>query len=54
MGKQAWRESGFGIPADHEELQLQTARLEQMTTELSAKLEEKGAELEAARTATAS
>ncbi|MFF3330654.1 hypothetical protein ACFYWX_14015 [Streptomyces sp. NPDC002888] len=51
MGKQAWRESGLGAPADHEELQRQVTRLEQMNTELTAQLEERDAELEAARAA---
>ncbi|MEU3616387.1 DUF6262 family protein [Streptomyces sp. NPDC006872] len=51
MGKQAWRESGLGAPADHEELQRQVTRLEQMNTDLTAQLEERDAELEAARAA---
>lgn len=51
LGEQAWRESGLGAPADHEELQRHVARLEQMNTELSATLEERDAELEAARAA---
>jgi hypothetical protein len=51
MGEQAWRESGLGTPADQEELQRQVSRLEQANTELSARLEERDAELEAARAA---
>lgn len=51
MGEHAWRESGLGAPADQEELQRQVARLEQANTELSARLEEGDAELEAARAA---
>ncbi|MFF3129986.1 hypothetical protein ACFVRD_49425 [Streptomyces sp. NPDC057908] len=50
-GEQVWRESGLGAPADHDELQRQVTRLEQTNTELSATLEEKEAELEAARAA---
>ncbi|WP_257039728.1 hypothetical protein [Streptomyces sp. OV198] len=49
MGEQAWRESGLGAPADQEELQRQVSRLEQANTELLARLEERDAELEAAR-----
>ncbi|MCX4596929.1 hypothetical protein OG819_47065 [Streptomyces sp. NBC_01549] len=51
MGEQAWRESGLGAPADQEELQRQGSRLEQANTELLARLEERDAELEAARAA---
>ncbi|MET8771173.1 hypothetical protein [Streptomyces sp. NPDC004658] len=51
MGEQTWRESGLGAPADYEELQRQVVRLEQMNTELTARLEERDAELEAARAA---
>lgn len=48
MGEQAWRELGLGAPADQEELQRRVSRLEQANTELSARLEESGTELEAA------
>ncbi|MEU9291072.1 DUF6262 family protein [Streptomyces sp. NPDC048275] len=48
MGEQAWRESGLGVPADLEELQRQVTRMEQMNTELTARLEERDSELEAA------
>lgn len=51
MGEQAWHESGLGTPADLEELQRQMTRLEQRNTELTAQVEEKDAELEAARAA---
>jgi hypothetical protein len=51
MGEQAWRESGLGAPADQEELQRQVSRLEQANTEPLARLEERDAELEAARAA---
>ncbi len=51
MGEQAWRESGLGAPVDHEELRRQVSRLEQANIELSARLEEREAELEAARAA---
>lgn len=48
MGEQAWRESGLGAATDYEELQRQATRLEQANIELSAKLEETQAELDAA------
>jgi hypothetical protein len=46
-----WRESGVGAPADFEELQRTISRLEQQTVDLTASLEEREAELEAARAA---
>jgi Tfp pilus assembly protein FimV len=49
MGEQVWRDSGLGAPVDVEELQRRVASLEQMNTELTAQLEERDAELEAAR-----
>lgn len=51
LGEQAWRESGLGAPVDREELQRQVCRLEQINIELTARLEERDAELEAARAA---
>ncbi|MFH0179172.1 hypothetical protein ACIA6D_43570 [Streptomyces cacaoi] len=42
---------GTRCPADQEELQRQVSRLEQANTELSARLEKRDAELEAARAA---
>lgn len=51
LGRQVWRESGLGAPADVEELQRTITRLEQQTLDLKASLEEREAELEAAREA---
>ncbi|MFD8340544.1 DUF6262 family protein [Streptomyces solisilvae] len=51
MGEHAWRASGLGAPADIEELQRTITRLEQKNTELSSSIEEREAELEAARAA---
>jgi hypothetical protein len=51
LGEQVWRESGLGAPADVGELQRTITRLEQQTVEMKAALEERGAELEAAREA---
>lgn len=51
LGEQIWRESGLGAPADVEELQRTITRLEQQTVALKASLEEREAELEAAREA---
>ncbi|WP_328508026.1 MULTISPECIES: DUF6262 family protein [unclassified Streptomyces] len=51
MGEQAWRESGLGAPADVEELQRTITWLEQRNVGLASNLEEREAELEAARVA---
>lgn len=51
LGKQVWRESGLGAPADIEELQQTITRLEQQTVDLTGALEEREAELAAAREA---
>ncbi|MEU6965945.1 hypothetical protein [Streptomyces chrestomyceticus] len=51
LGNQAWRESGLGSPAGIEELQRTITQLEQRAVDLTAALEERGAELEAAREA---
>lgn len=51
LGDQTWRESGLGSPAGTEELQQTINQLEQRTVDLTTALEERGAELEAAREA---
>ncbi|GAA3840942.1 hypothetical protein [Streptomyces chiangmaiensis] len=51
LGEQVWRDSGLGAPADVEELQRTITRLEQQAVDLTASLEEREAELEAARDA---
>ncbi|CAL9590997.1 hypothetical protein SUDANB105_05223 [Streptomyces sp. enrichment culture] len=51
LGNQAWHESGLGSPADTEELQQTIIQLEQRTVDLTTALEEREAELEAAREA---
>ena len=51
LGEQVWRESGLGVPADVEELQRKITRLEQQAVDLASALEEREAELEAARAA---
>ncbi|MEU3994154.1 hypothetical protein AB0F24_38500 [Streptomyces platensis] len=51
LGEQAWRESGLGAPGDVAELQATITRLEQRNTELIRALEERQAELDAARAA---
>ncbi|MET9074736.1 hypothetical protein ABZX95_21790 [Streptomyces sp. NPDC004232] len=48
---QVWRESGLGATTDIEELQQTITRLEQQAVDVSASLEEREAELEAAREA---
>ncbi|MFS0698302.1 DUF6262 family protein [Streptomyces nitrosporeus] len=49
LGDQAWKESGLGATADIEELQRQVVQLEQTNVELAGQLEERQAELDAAR-----
>ncbi|MFJ8142938.1 DUF6262 family protein [Streptomyces sp. NPDC096013] len=51
LGEQVWREAGLGAPADVEELQRTITRLEQQSVDLKAALEEREAELAAAREA---
>lgn len=51
LGEQVWQESGLGSSADVEELQRTITHLEQQTAGLTASLEEREAELEAARMA---
>ncbi|MCG7204445.1 hypothetical protein [Streptomyces arenae] len=49
LREQVWRSSGLGAPADAEERQRTIIRLEQQTVDLKAALEEREAELGAAR-----
>ncbi|AZP23009.1 hypothetical protein EJC51_47270 [Streptomyces aquilus] len=51
LGERAWHESGLSAPADIAELHAAVTHLEQRTVELSRDLEERQAELEAARAA---
>ncbi|MET9210103.1 MULTISPECIES: hypothetical protein [Streptomyces] len=51
LGERAWRESGMGVPTDVAELQSTITRLEQRAVGLTRDLEERQAELEAARAA---
>ncbi|MDQ1014842.1 hypothetical protein AB0P17_10000 [Streptomyces sp. NPDC088124] len=51
LGNQAWHESGLGSPACTEELQQTITKLEQGTADLTTALEEREAELKAAREA---
>ncbi|MFD0058233.1 DUF6262 family protein [Streptomyces sp. NPDC127168] len=49
LGDQAWRDSGLGVTADIDELQRRITHLEQTNVDLTGQLEERTAELEAAR-----
>ncbi|WP_371794247.1 hypothetical protein [Streptomyces sp. NBC_01718] len=51
LGEEIWRASGLGPPADVAELNSRITRLEQSNVELTRALEERQAELEAARAA---
>ena len=51
LGEQAWRESGLGAPADIDQLQRRITDLEQQVVDLRGQLDERGQELEAARSA---
>ncbi|MFB6906680.1 DUF6262 family protein [Streptomyces bacillaris] len=51
LGDQAWKESGLGATADIEELQRRIIHLEQTNVDLTGQLEDRQAELEAARAA---
>ncbi|CAL9677510.1 hypothetical protein SUDANB1_08187 [Streptomyces sp. enrichment culture] len=51
LGEQVWRESGLSAPVDAEEHQRTISRLEQQAVDLRAALEEREAELGAAREA---
>jgi chromosome segregation ATPase len=49
LGEQAWRSSGLGAPTDIDQLQRQIVNLEQQVVDLRLQLEERDAELAAAR-----
>ena len=51
LGEQTWRESGLGAPIDVDQLQQQIITLEQTVVDLRLQLEERGQDLNAARTA---
>lgn len=51
LGDQAWKESGLGVAADIEELQRQIVQLEQTNVDHTGQLEDRQAELDAARAA---
>ncbi|WP_234379101.1 hypothetical protein [Streptomyces sp. IGB124] len=51
LSERAWQESGLGVPADIADLQATITRLEQQAVELRRSLEDREAELEAARAA---
>ncbi|CAL9674378.1 hypothetical protein SUDANB105_07764 [Streptomyces sp. enrichment culture] len=51
LGQQAWRESGLGASTDIAQLQATITHLEQRETELTRQLDDRQAELEAARAA---
>lgn len=51
LGEQAWRDSGLGAPADIDQLQQELGRSQQRNIELSQQLDERNAELAAARAA---
>jgi transposase-like protein len=51
LGEQAWRESGLGAPEDIDKLKRRITELEQQAVDLTRQLEERGEELDAARTA---
>ncbi|MEV4450593.1 MULTISPECIES: hypothetical protein [Streptomyces] len=51
LGEEAWRASGMAAPTDVAELQTRITCLEQHTAELACALEERQAELDAARAA---
>lgn len=49
LGEQAWRESGFGAPADNHALNNKITHLEQQVIDLRLQLDERDQELDAAR-----
>jgi Family of unknown function (DUF6262) len=51
LGEQAWRESGLGAPEDIDKLKRRLIQLEQQAVDLTAHLEDRTAELDAARAA---
>lgn len=51
LGDQAWKESGLGVTTDIEEVQRRITHLEQANVELTGQLEDRQAELDAARAA---
>lgn len=51
LGEEVWRTSGLGAPADVAELNSRLTQVEQRNVELTRALEEREAELDAARTA---
>ncbi|MFF1344246.1 hypothetical protein ACFVYT_41710 [Streptomyces sp. NPDC058290] len=51
LGEEAWRTSGLGAPADVAELNSRLTQIEQRNVELTRALEERQAELDAARAA---
>ncbi|ARF81694.1 DUF6262 family protein [Kitasatospora aureofaciens] len=51
LGEQVWHESGIGAPADIEQLHRRITALEQQLVDLTAQLDERAQELEAARAA---
>jgi len=51
LGKQAWHESGLGVPDDIDQLKQQIGTLEQHTIDLRLQLEERDEDLAAARAA---
>jgi chromosome segregation ATPase len=51
LGEQAWRESGLGAPEDTSKLKRRITELEQEVVEITRRHDERGEELDAARTA---
>lgn len=51
LGEHAWRESGLGMPEDIDRLKRRITDLEQAAVDLTRQLEERGQELDAARSA---
>ncbi|MET8631001.1 DUF6262 family protein [Kitasatospora sp. NPDC004669] len=51
LGEQVWHESGIGVPADVEQLHRRITALEQQVVDLTARLDERDQDLEAARAA---
>lgn len=51
LGEQTWRESGLGAPEDIDALKRRINELEQKVVDLTSQLEDRAAELQAARAA---